>query len=373
MVCRRNQPSSMPSRRRFLEIAGLLAAGPLLAARRAGAQRTSASAVDVHAHYFPMEYLRGMTGPGGPAGFSVDLAATAGPTLTGGGAVTVLDASCWDVNRRLEAMDRAGVRVQALSLSMPMPHTAPAERGVLLARIYNDAAIAACAKHPDRFVGCIALPLHDITMSAVEIDRVSGEKAMRAVYLPTSINGKELSDPSLSPLFRKIQALNLPVMLHPHPEAAVPDRLRPFGLQEVLGTPFDTTLAVCHLVFGGVMDRFPRLNVLLPQAGGAFPFLYGRVQRGQQVVPDLKNAAEHPVADYLKRFYYDTLTHSPDALKFLIEVAGADRVLLGSDFCFDMGYDGAREMVASLAIPPADRDRILFANARRLLQLEGAS
>lgn len=370
MAC--DWPHSSLTRRRFLEL-GYLAASvvPMVSGRRVPAQGggPAASALDVHSHYFPMEYLKSIAEKGGPEGFKVDLNAAAGPTLTGGGAVTVLDQTYWDLEKRLQVMDQAGVRLHALSLTMPMPHVAPAERGAELARIYNDAAVTAHGKYSDRFVGCITLPLQEPSLSVQELDRVGNQKAMRAIYFPTNVSGKELSDPSLFPIYETAQALNLPIMLHPHPAVVGLNRMQKYYLPNLLGNPFDTTVAVSYLVFGGVMDRFPRLNVLLPHAGGAFPFLYGRMQRGQQVIPDLKNAAERPVADYLKRFYYDTITHSPEALKYLVDLVGADRVMLGSDYCFNMGYARPREIVSKLAISPADRDKILFANARRLLAM----
>jgi aminocarboxymuconate-semialdehyde decarboxylase len=317
-----------------------------------------------------MEYLKSIADQGGPAGFTVDLAAAGGVTLTGSGAVTVLEPGFWDIERRMKAMDQAGVQLQALSLAAPMPHTAEGRRGVDLARIYNDAVIATHAKYPTRFAGCLALPLHDVNMSSVEIDRVGSQRAMRAVSFPTNIGGKELSDKSLFPLYRKLQALNQPILIHPHPGVAGLDRMTSYSLPALVGDPFEVTIAASHLVFGGVLDSFPRLSVLLPYAGGAFPFLYGRVQRGQQVLPELKNVAERPVADYLKRFYYDSLTHSPEALKYLVDLVGADRVMLGSDCCFTLGDDHPRDIVSRLAIPPADRDRIMFGNAQRFLQLD---
>jgi aminocarboxymuconate-semialdehyde decarboxylase len=356
------------SRRRFLELGGM--AATMSAFRmRASAQTPVSPALDTHAHYFPMEYLKSIAEQAGPQGFAVNLAAPAGPTLTGGGAVTVLDPSYWDLDKRLAAMDAAGIQLHALSLTMPMPHLAAGERGAELARIYNDAVVQAHAAHPDRFVGCAALPLNDITRSIAELERIGGMTGIRAVYSPTNISGKELSDPSLFPLYEQIQALNLPLMLHPHPAVVGLDRMQKFYLPNLLGNPFDTTLAVAHLVFGGVMDRFPRLNVLLPHAGGAFPYLYGRIQKGQAAIPDLRNVAERPASDYLKRFYYDTITHSPAALKYLVDLVGADRVVLGSDYCFNMGYERPRDIVGQLAISPADRDRILFANARHLLRV----
>jgi aminocarboxymuconate-semialdehyde decarboxylase len=362
------------TRRDFLSLGlGATAAARALSPRVATAQPRPApsakSAIDIHAHYFPMEYLEAIAERGGPEGFTIDLAAAAGPTLTGGGAVTVLDTTYWDLAKRTTAMDAAGVQVHALSLTMPMPHVAPAVRGAELAAIYNDAVVAAHRQHPDRFVGCIALPLQDAALSVKELDRVGRQTAMRAVYFPTNIGGKELSDPSLDPVYDKIQSLDLPILLHPHPPVVGLNRMQSFYLPNLLGNPFDTTVAAAYLVFGGVLDRFPRLGVLLPHGGGAFPFLYGRVERGQAVIPNLKNAARQPVRAYLKRFYYDTITHSADALKYLVDVAGIERVMLGSDYCFNMGYERPREIVDQLSMSPADRDKIFFANARQLLKI----
>lgn len=354
------------SRRHFLG-AGCLAAAAVNTAR--AQTQPAGPADDIHAHFFPMAYLEAIGAPDGPQGFRIDLQASAGPTLTGGGAVTVLDPSYWDLAKRIEAMDRAEIRLHALSLTMPMPHLAPAPRSAALAKIYNDAVIAANQTHPDRFVGCMALPLNDAAASAQEIERVGRHRAIRAAYFPTNIGGKELSDPSLFPVFERLATLGLPVMLHPHPPVVGLERMQKFYLPNLLGNPFDTTIAAAHLVFGGVLDRFPTLNVLLPHSGGAFPFLFGRVQRGQQVIPDLANAAARPVGEYLKRFYYDTITHSPEALKYLVDLVGADRVLLGSDYCFNMGYDRPRQIVGQLGLSNADRERILFMNARNLLRL----
>jgi len=123
-------------------------------------------------------------------------------------------------------------------------------------------------------------------------------------------------------------------------------------------------------VFGGVLDRLPQLQVCLPHAGGALPYLAGRLQRGQRVRPEAKKAARRPVTAYLRRFSYDTISHNPRALRYLIDTVGADRVMLGSDFCFDMGYERPVQVVTGLrGFRQADQARILRGNAQRLLRL----
>lgn len=123
-------------------------------------------------------------------------------------------------------------------------------------------------------------------------------------------------------------------------------------------------------MFGGVLDRFPRLHVCLPHAGGALPYLFGRLQHGQRVRPETRDRARRPFRAYLRRFTYDTISHSPELLQFLVATVGADRVMLGSDFCFDMGYDRPRDFVTRrLRLKAADQARIVRGNAARLLGL----
>ncbi len=203
-----------------------------------------------------------------------------------------------------------------------------------------------------------------------ELERAARLPGVRAVYIGTNVAGRDLSDPAFTPVFERCQEFELPVFLHPLTVIGTNDRLKPFYLSNLLGNPFDTAIAAAHLVLGGVLDRFPRLHVLLPHAGGAIPYLAGRVQHGQRVRPENMDKAKRPFGAYLRRFTYDTISHSPEALSWLINTVGADRVMLGSDFCFDMGYDRPRDIITKrLKLKRADQARILRDNAARLLGL----
>src|SRR5207247_2201328 len=160
---------------------------------------------------------------------------------------------------------------------------------------------------------------------------------VRAVYMGTNVAGRDLSDPAFTPVFERCQEFELPVFLHPLTVIGTNDRLKPFYLSNLLGNPFDTAIAAAHLVLGGVLDRFPRLHVLLPHAGGAIPYLAGRVQHGQRVRPENKDKAKRPFSAYLRRFTYDTISHSPEALSWLINTVGADPVMLGSGLSLIFG------------------------------------
>jgi aminocarboxymuconate-semialdehyde decarboxylase len=354
------------SRRTFV------AAGCCIAGARVHAQRSVApAAIDVHAHYFPERFIAAINEQGGPPGVSFDLSKADAPIFVIGGNRIPIDTTYWDLPRRLQRMDAQRVALHALSLTTPFVYWAPPERGAALARLVNDAMIEAHTAYPTRFVGCATLPIQAPELAVAELDRLAGSRAIRAAYMPSSFAGKELSDKTLFPIYGKCEAMNLPILLHPDQAAAAmgANRLQPFYLANILGNPFDTAIAVANLVFGGVMDRFPRLNIVLPHAGGALPYLAGRMQHGQRVRPELEGVAQRPFMEYLRRFHYDAITHSPQLLRFLVDLVGADRVMLGSDYCFDMGYEHPRDIVESLQVSRREREQMLSGNAARLLGL----
>jgi len=357
------------SRRTFLT--GCCAAGLAVAARHnAAAQGSRARGpVDVHAHYFPEPFVKVINEQGGPPGVSFDLSNPDAPIFVIGGGRIPIDVTYWDLERRLKRMDAQGVRTHALSLTTPFVYWAPPERGAALARLVNDSMVAAHTSYPDRFVGCATLPIQAPELAVKELERLAGSRAIRGAYMPTSFAGKELSDPSLFPIYAKCEAMNLPILLHPDQAAAAmgAGRLQKFYTANTLGNPFDTGIAVTNLVFGGVMDRFPKLNIVLPHAGGVVPFLAGRLQHGQAVRPETKDTAQRPFMEYLRRFHYDTIVHDAKLLRFLVDLVGVDRVMLGSDYCFDMGYERPREIIDALKLSAADRDRIDFGNAARVV------
>lgn len=362
------------TRRGFLT-RGCCAAGLVALAgyRPLGAQSPAAGrgAVDVHAHYFPEPFVKTINEQGGPPGVSFDLSKPDAPIFVIGGGRIPIDVTYWDLDKRIQRMNAQGVTTHALSLTTPFVYWATPERGAELARIVNDSMVQAHTAHPDRFVGCATLPLQAPDLAVKELERLAGSRAIRGAYMPTSFAGKELSDPSLFPIYEKCESLNLPILLHPDQAAAAmgAGRLQRFYLANLLGNPYDTGIAVAHLVFGGVMDRFPKLTFVLPHAGGAMPYIAGRLQHGQSVRPELKGVAKQPFMEYLRRFYYDTITHSPELLRALIDLVGSDRVMLGSDYCFDMGYERPRDIIDSLKLKSADRESIYAGNAARVLGL----
>jgi aminocarboxymuconate-semialdehyde decarboxylase len=328
-----------------------------------------ARAIDIHAHFFPEVYLRAIETQGERFGITLDRSDAAGPaikigTMLGGH----LRREFYDLEARLKEMNRAGVDVHALSLTFPMVYWADAELAARLARVVNDAMSEAHRAYPDRFVALATLPMQEPKRAVEELDRAARLPGVRGVYLGTNVNGRELDDPAFLPVWQRIDDLELPVFLHPLNVIGA-QRLGPYYLANLLGNPYDTGVAAARLIFGGVLDRFPRLSVCLPHAGGTLPYLIGRLDRGQKVRRELKHMKRKPSA-YLRRFTYDTISHAPAPLRYLIDLVGADRVMIGSDYCFDLGYERPVQVVTSLPrLSRADQAKILGGNAAKLLEM----
>jgi aminocarboxymuconate-semialdehyde decarboxylase len=328
---------------------------------------TRAPAIDIHAHYFSESYLRVTEEQGRAFGVTVDRTNAAGPALRTGTALGgPLRREFYDLEARVREMNRIGVRVHALSLTFPMVYWADGDLGAHLARVMNDAMSEAHVAYPDRFVALMTLPMQDPARAVDEIDRAARLPGMRGVYLGTNVNGRELDDPAFLPVWTRIHELGLPTFLHPI-DVVGASRLAPYYLGNLLGNPFETAVAAAHLIFGGVLDRFPKLHVSLPHAGGALPYLVGRLDKGRKTRPELAHMTRSPSA-YLRRFSYDTISHAPASLRYLIDLVGADRVMIGSDYCFDVGYERPVEVLMRwTTLSRADQAKILGGTAARLL------
>jgi aminocarboxymuconate-semialdehyde decarboxylase len=373
--CTRCKPGL--SRRALLQVG---AAAPLaaVATSRAAVAKTKVAAaiksvgggvrpVDIHAHYYGPAYLDLLKneGPRFNASFTQD--ATGFSFKTPAGSNGPLPSKFIDLTERLADMDASGVAVHALSLTTPMVNWADGDLALRLSRAWNDDAMAAHKAHADRFVVLAMLPMLDPDRAIDELDRVGKLPGVRGIYMGTNIDNRDLDDPLFEPIFARIEAADLPVFLHPL-QTIGGKRLGAFYLNNLLGNPFDTAIAACHLIFGGVMDRHPKLQVNLPHGGGAFPMLIGRIDHGWKVRSETKHLANAP-SSYLRRFTYDTIAHSKPIMQFIISEVGADRVMIGSDYCFDMGYERPLELIEELRLSTAQRNMILGGTAAKLLKL----
>lgn len=351
-------------RREF--IAALSAAPFAFASRR----KDGGPVIDLHAHYFPEAWLRLVEAEGARDGMKFSRNATGGLQFTSDklslAAPPEIAAS---LESRLKAMDAKGVDIQVLSLTSPMVNWASPDLGARLSQAFNDGASAACRTFPKRFLFAAALPVQAPDLAVKELARASQLAGMRAVYFPTSFGGKELDDKSLWPIYGQCEQHGWPVLLHPS-ETIGRERTSPYwGLDNLAGNPYDTGIAAAHLIFGGVLDAFPKLTVMLPHAGGTVPAIIGRWDRGVEGRPELKDFKK-PASSYLRRFLFDIIAHNDEILLNLIHMVGADRVVLGDDYPFNMGLDRPVDVVQRLKrLSAKEKDAILGGNAAAVLKI----
>jgi aminocarboxymuconate-semialdehyde decarboxylase len=325
-------------------------------------------AIDTHAHWYPAEWLKLFEKDGAAEGATLERTGNR-YTIRTRRIVNGFDEEFVDLDLRLGGMDRQRVDVHALSLTAPMVYWASPGLGLALAQAYNDAASAAHLKHPGRFVGLAMLPMQAPELALKELGRAARLPGMRGMYLATHVNGLNLDDRRFWDVYAKAEELGWPIFLHPIDTIGA-ERTSRYYLKNLLGNPYDTGVAAASLIFGGVLDEFPRLEVNLPHAGGTLPGLIGRLDHGTRVRAELKHMKRLP-SEYLRRFTYDTIGHDDEINQSLIRLVGADRVVLGSDYCFDMGLTDPRGDVERLdALTEADRESIIGRTAARLLRLE---
>jgi aminocarboxymuconate-semialdehyde decarboxylase len=277
-----------------------------------------------------------------------------------------------DIATRLEDMDRMGIDIQAVS---PAPNqtyywTEPG-LGVELARLVNDRLAEIVASHPDRFVALGTIPLQNVDLAVAELERCVKKLGLRGVEINPNVNGMDLTDArlNLEKFFAKAQALDAVLFLHPI-GFTQGERLMDHYLNNVIGNPMETTIAASHLIFDGVMDRHPKLKVVLPHAGGYLAHYWARMDHAHGARPDCCTAIKKPPSSYLKKMYFDTITFDPRMLRQMVDQYGAGHVLLGTDYPYDMGEEDPVGLIASVPrLTRAEKDMIEGGNAAKLLKI----
>jgi len=330
---------------------------------------TGVRAVDIHAHFFPQAYLDVIAEEGPRFGVEYRAAEEGFYIKTDARFQGPLPYRAVDLQKRIADMDAQGTAVQAMSLTGPMAHWGDEEVSHKLARSWNDAASAAHVQYPARLFGLLTLPMLFPDRAIDELNRASQLPGIRGVYMGTNINHRDLDDPLFEPILARIEALDLPIFLHPL-QVVGGQRTEPFSLANLLSFPFDTAIAACHLIFGGVLDRHPKLQFTLPHGGGVLLMLMGRIDNGATVRPEIEKLhLPRLPSKYLQRFTFDTVVHSKSVMEFVISEVGAEGIMIGSDYCLDMGYERPVHFLDQLNITSAQRKLILGDNAGRLLKL----
>jgi len=324
-------------------------------------------AIDIHAHWYPKEWLELFQKDGAKEDAVLERTGS-GYKLRAGQITNAFDERFVDLSSRLKKMDEIGVEAHALSLTTPMVYWASPALGLALSQAFNDAASAAHKKHPTRFFGLAMLPMQDPALALKEMERAAKLPGIRGMYLATNVNGLELDEKKYWDVYARAEELGWTIFLHPV-DTVGQDRTKRYYLKNLCGNPYDTGIAAAHLIFGGVLDEFKNLTFNLPHAGGTMPGLIGRWDHGTKVRAELKHMKQPPSA-YLRRFTYDTIGHDDRINRNLVALVGADRVTLGSDYCFDMGLDDPLATIGRMGLSEKDKALVAGGNALRLLRLE---
>ena len=311
--------------------------------------------IDVHSHWSPESYMKAVAELGHPVTHPYPLS--------------------FDLDKRRKWMDEHGVRTHILTLDGNAPwQWASGEVGLRLARIVNDAAIEAHTAFPDRFVGAIVVPIKEPALTLQEINRVAGKPGIKALQLPDSIERHDyLFEPDFAPVFARCEELGYPLIFHqiggPVNSFGASRDIGPPDMIAALDAPSEHAVIATKFIISGTLDKFPKLEIVLPHAGGSFPYLAGRVDHFLYHMAGTKVTLAHPFKDYLRRFHYDYLTYYPEGFRFLMSLVGVDRILMGTDGYAAKDIEYPNAVIDQFNLPNTDRDAILWGNAVKLFKL----
>ena len=330
--------------------------------------------IDVHAHVFPQAAIR-LSGSGKPwHGSLIEQHESGAPvTITGDRRQVYGSALHYEgPEARLARMDALGVDIQVLSVLPPLfRYDLPTEVGVAAARDINDDIADWCQRWPNRFRGLATLPLQDPNEAIRELDRAMDNLGLLGVEIDTTVRGQNLDDPALFPVFAALARRNAFVFCHPS-HARGRDVMTQYYLNNLIGNPWETAVAMASLFFGGVLDRLPGLVVCFAHGGGFGPFGLGRLNHGYEVRPEPGVNGSAPPRELARRVYVDSLVHDDRAMKYLIDTVGLSHVLFGTDFPADMGpRDPVGEVTTSSLLAEKEKEAVLGGNAASLFAALG--
>jgi aminocarboxymuconate-semialdehyde decarboxylase len=327
--------------------------------------------IDLHTHVIPEtweDYAARYGGGRWPRLMHRDLCRAT--IMTGDTAFREVTDRSWRPERRIEDMDRLGIDRQALS---PPPvmfcYWAEARAGQAFARMQNENVAAIVLRHPRRFVGMATVPLQDTALAIAELQDARERLGLRAVEIGTCPGGRDFDDPELFPFFVACRDLGIAVFVHPATPLVGQERLTKYYFPLIVGNPLETAVAISKLIFGGVLERVPDLRICFAHGGGAFPFTLGRLDYGWAVRPEGPASIPKRPREYARLLHFDSLTHSPANLRFLVNEFGAERVAMGSDYPFDMGSPDPVAAVGEAGLDPSARALIEGGTAARFLEL----
>lgn len=328
----------------------------------------SAPVVDLHSHVIPPGMVDAIRRTPATWGARIDTEGAGERVVHAQGYAYPLAREFFDPAAKVASMDRRGLDVSVVSPAPPIFfYQADAKTAAAAARLINDGIAEMVAAYPRRLRGMATLPLQHPDLALAELDRAVREHGFRAVEIGTSIEGAMLAEPRFRPVLRRCRELEVLVFAHPYYVGAKCG-MESHYLTNLIGNPWDTTMAAANLMLSGALDELDGIKIVLAHGGGFLPYQIGRLQHGYEVRPETRADARTRPLEQLRRFHYDSMVFDPRALRYLIDVAGSDRVALGSDSPFDMGEDDPLARIDAVpALTPRQREDVCGRTALRLL------
>ena len=320
--------------------------------------------IDIHTHIMP-EHMPNWTQKFGYGEFihlehrNCDACMMKGDKL-----FRVVEPNCFKPDIRVSEMDETDVTIQVLStIPVLFNYWAKGADGLETSRFFNDHIATTVADAPDRFIGLGTVPLQDIDLAIKEMDRCITELKMPGIEIGSNINGKNLSDRSFFPFYEEAERSGCALFVHPW-EMMGEKEMEKYWLAWLVGMPAETCRAICSLIFGGVLEKFPKLRIAFAHGGGSFPYTLGRIEHGFNVRPDLVQIDNkvNP-REYLGKFWIDSLVHDTSAFHFILQSVGENKICLGSDYPFPLGEHHPGELIESLQLAKETEEKLLYRNA----------
>ena len=275
---------------------------------------------------------------------------------------------------RIKAMDEQGIDMEALSLNPIFWYKAEPDLARQVVKLQNEQLAEMCASHPDRFVGLASVALQHPDLAAEQLEDAVKRLGLRGALIGGSVNGAELSDQKFHPFWAQAEQLGVLIFIHPQgtPEVAATGRLKGNGvLQNVIGNPLETTIALSHLIFEGTLDAYPGLKICAAHAGGYLPSYAARSDQGCVTFPArCTGTLKKKATEYLKELYYDSMVFTSEGLRHLIAEVGVSQIVMGTDYPFPWTTTAVDHILATPGLSDADRAAMLGETAARLLGIK---
>ena len=275
-----------------------------------------------------------------------------------------VEENCFDVSLRKKEMDETDVTIQVLStIPVLFNYWAKPKDGLETSRFFNDHMADSVAKDPDRFIAIGTVPMQDVDLAIKEMERCVAELKMPGLEIGSNINAVNLGDKQFFPFYKRAEELGCSLFIHPW-EMMGEGQMQQYWLPWLVGMTAETSRAICSMIFGGVMEQFPKLKIAFAHGGGSFPGTIGRIEHGFNVRPDLVaiDNARNP-RDYIGKFWIDSLVHDEQAMRFIMDVMGEDKICLGSDYPFPLGEHHPGKLIENMGLDEQLKYKLLYTNA----------